>query len=571
MTERWVSQKKHYCEVCKTWLSGHTMNVKRHEMSERHIMNVRQMFKEMKHREKEREANVRLEQEEIARVEAAAAAAMLREDGLGRPSSSFAAGSSDGHCPPAVAHSGCWSMFVDSSSGLPYFFNSETQESSWTPPPGFPLPPLPAGLLPPAGGHAPAQAAGVHAPAQEAGAGVRPKLKIVSVKKATKSEQGEAVRQTSPQSAPHATTKSEASAAASSSVHPLLPKIKGEPTDAGKSSASSSSFASPGSGPGGVKEEKSSLCTESSQRSENSAPVPRSGVFPAPSPASAASSSVSPSASAAGDAAARAVSFLPSSVFAGKRAGFVFQLGSHGLGYYADSPEESRRRRPPEQGANADAAPHAPGDVWSLTEKPEKPEKSEKPEKAAGGERRREFSRGDRGRRSGGWLRGQRPGASEERRNPAMKATPEGEEGGEETEAKKEGGRTAQSGEEAPEGTLQSDLSRESKAAIGPSIGEWEEVKPGDYSAFGSCTHEEEEAPQDEEEEEPFTEAEYLRDLRWDVACQGPLHRDDLEPQEKPVYHPRTDEESNSESATQVAFKKARKMKVEGLRKLTAD
>ncbi|KFH14554.1 U1 zinc finger protein, partial [Toxoplasma gondii MAS] len=438
--------------------------------------------------------------------------------------------------------------------------------------------PLPAGLLPPAGGHAPAQAAGGHAPAQaagghapaqEAGAGVRPKLKIVSVKKATKSEQGEAVRQTSPQSAPHATTKSEASAAASSSVHPLLPKIKGEPTDAGKSSASSSSFASPGSGPGGVKEEKSSLCTESSQRSENSAPVSRSGVFPGP-PASAASSSVSPSASAAGDAAARAVSFLPSSVFAGKRAGFVFQLGSHGLGYYADSPEESRRRRPPEQGANADAAPPAPGDVWSLTEKPEKPEKSET---SAGGERRREFSRGDRGRRSGGWLRGQRPGASEERRNPAMKATPEGEEGGEETEAKKEGGRTAQSGEEAPEETLQSDLSRESKAAIGPNIGEWEEVKPGDYSAFGSCTHEGEEAPQDEEEdeEEPFTEAEYLRDLRWDVACQGPLHRDDLEPQEKPVYHPRTDEESNSESATQVAFKKARKMKVEGLRKLTAD
>ncbi|KEP63120.1 UNVERIFIED_CONTAM: U1 zinc finger protein [Hammondia hammondi] len=559
MTERWVSQKKHYCEVCKTWLSGHTMNVKRHEMSERHIMNVRQMFKDMKHREKERETNARLEQEEIARVEAAAAAAMRREDSHARPSwSSAPVSSADAHCPPAVAHSGCWSMFVDSSSGLPYFFNSETQESSWTPPPGFPLPPLPAGLLPPAGVHTPAQATGDDWN-RGAGAGVKPKLKIVSVKKATKSEQGETVPQTSAQSALHATTKSEASDAASSGVHTLPPTIKVEPTDAGKSCSSSSSFASPGSGPGGVKEEKLSLFPESSQRSGNSAPAPCSGVSPSP-PASAASSPVFPSAAAEGDAAAGPISFLPSSVFAGERAGFVFQLGSQGLGYYADSPEVSRHRRPPEQSANAEAAPHVPGDVWGLAEKVEKP---------ARGERRGEFSRGDCGRRSGGaWSRGKRLGASEPRRYVPVNATPEGEEGGEGTEAK-EGDRTAQSGKEAPEGTLQSDLSSESKAAIGPNIGEWEEVKPGDYSAFGSCVREEE-APQ-EEEEEPFTEAEYLRDLRWDVACQGPLHRDDLEPQEKPVYHPRTGEESNSESPAQVAFKKARKMKVAGLRKLTAD
>lgn len=117
----------------------------------------------------------------------------------------------------------------------------------------------------------------------------------------------------------------------------------------------------------------------------------------------------------------------------------------------------------------------------------------------------------------------------------------------------------------------QSDVPIENKAATGPNIGEWEVVKPGEYSAFASCGTREEEI-EGEAEEEPYTEAGYLKDLRWDIACQGPLHRDDLEPLEKPVYHPLTGEETGDlGSAAPVAFKKAKKIKVHGLRKLTAE
>ncbi|EAN32106.1 U1 zinc finger family protein [Theileria parva strain Muguga] len=41
MSEYWISTKKHYCEVCRCWLSGHSQNVKKHEASNRHISSLR--------------------------------------------------------------------------------------------------------------------------------------------------------------------------------------------------------------------------------------------------------------------------------------------------------------------------------------------------------------------------------------------------------------------------------------------------------------------------------------------------------------------------------------------------
>uniref|UniRef100_A0A3B0NEN8 Matrin-type domain-containing protein n=1 Tax=Theileria annulata TaxID=5874 RepID=A0A3B0NEN8_THEAN len=41
MSEYWISTKKHYCEVCRCWLSGHSQNVKKHESSNRHISSLR--------------------------------------------------------------------------------------------------------------------------------------------------------------------------------------------------------------------------------------------------------------------------------------------------------------------------------------------------------------------------------------------------------------------------------------------------------------------------------------------------------------------------------------------------
>ncbi|OEH80572.1 ww domain u1 zinc finger domain-containing protein [Cyclospora cayetanensis] len=76
MTERWVSQKKHYCQICNTWLSGHVMNVKKHEQSTRHLENARQQLSVAHQRHREKEQQERLLQKELQQMEAAAAAAM---------------------------------------------------------------------------------------------------------------------------------------------------------------------------------------------------------------------------------------------------------------------------------------------------------------------------------------------------------------------------------------------------------------------------------------------------------------------------------------------------------------
>eukprot|EP00922_Rhytidocystis_sp_ex-Travisia-forbesii_P001401 GHVS01001936.1.p1 GENE.GHVS01001936.1~~GHVS01001936.1.p1 ORF type:complete len:378 (-),score=102.01 GHVS01001936.1:2-1135(-) len=72
MTEFWVSQAKHYCKICKIWVSGHAQNIKRHELTDVHLMKAREQLKEMRKKDAEQEMAVANEIKEIRRMEKAA-------------------------------------------------------------------------------------------------------------------------------------------------------------------------------------------------------------------------------------------------------------------------------------------------------------------------------------------------------------------------------------------------------------------------------------------------------------------------------------------------------------------
>ncbi|SPJ12422.1 U1 small nuclear ribonucleoprotein C, putative [Plasmodium sp. DRC-Itaito] len=64
MTDYWVSSKKHYCETCNVWISGHKVNIKNHEKSSRHIENFNRLITEsFKRKEKETQEKEFLEKE----------------------------------------------------------------------------------------------------------------------------------------------------------------------------------------------------------------------------------------------------------------------------------------------------------------------------------------------------------------------------------------------------------------------------------------------------------------------------------------------------------------------------
>ncbi|CDR97287.1 hypothetical protein, conserved [Babesia bigemina] len=68
MTDYWVSTKKHYCEVCKCWISGTTLNIKNHESSARHISSLRNKMIESHRRDVARKEQEAFEAAEIARL-----------------------------------------------------------------------------------------------------------------------------------------------------------------------------------------------------------------------------------------------------------------------------------------------------------------------------------------------------------------------------------------------------------------------------------------------------------------------------------------------------------------------
>ncbi|CRG95545.1 U1 small nuclear ribonucleoprotein C, putative [Plasmodium gallinaceum] len=64
MTDYWISSKKHYCETCNCWISGHKVNIKNHEKSFRHLENFKRLINEsFKRKEKETKEKKFIEEE----------------------------------------------------------------------------------------------------------------------------------------------------------------------------------------------------------------------------------------------------------------------------------------------------------------------------------------------------------------------------------------------------------------------------------------------------------------------------------------------------------------------------
>eukprot|EP00922_Rhytidocystis_sp_ex-Travisia-forbesii_P001389 GHVS01001918.1.p1 GENE.GHVS01001918.1~~GHVS01001918.1.p1 ORF type:complete len:420 (-),score=81.38 GHVS01001918.1:17-1276(-) len=72
MTEFWVSQAKHYCKICKIWVSGHAQNIKRHELTDIHLMKAREQLKQMRKNDMDQEIAAANEIKELRRMEKAA-------------------------------------------------------------------------------------------------------------------------------------------------------------------------------------------------------------------------------------------------------------------------------------------------------------------------------------------------------------------------------------------------------------------------------------------------------------------------------------------------------------------
>ncbi|UKJ89928.2 hypothetical protein MACJ_003182 [Theileria orientalis] len=68
MTDYWVSTKKHYCEVCKCWVSGHLQNITRHESSIRHISTLRNKMMESHRRKTRKKKQDKFEEDEMKRL-----------------------------------------------------------------------------------------------------------------------------------------------------------------------------------------------------------------------------------------------------------------------------------------------------------------------------------------------------------------------------------------------------------------------------------------------------------------------------------------------------------------------
>ncbi|CAD7975946.1 unnamed protein product [Amoebophrya sp. A25] len=92
MTEYWVSTAKHYCKVCKIWISGHKRNITVHNGSKFHLENEKKMLKEGERRLKEEQK----EEKEAARILAEMERAADNAMGFVSSSSTGGAASSSG-------------------------------------------------------------------------------------------------------------------------------------------------------------------------------------------------------------------------------------------------------------------------------------------------------------------------------------------------------------------------------------------------------------------------------------------------------------------------------------------
>eukprot|EP00408_Alexandrium_pacificum_P025065 CAMPEP_0171202630 /NCGR_PEP_ID=MMETSP0790-20130122/25103_1 /TAXON_ID=2925 /ORGANISM="Alexandrium catenella, Strain OF101" /LENGTH=192 /DNA_ID=CAMNT_0011668063 /DNA_START=66 /DNA_END=640 /DNA_ORIENTATION=- len=177
MTEWWVSQKKHWCDICKVWHGGHIQQIMKHRGGRMHQEREELMLKGSREREKERQKDEKAVQKELRQIERAAELAMMasgdmplttvpaqgfgpqeptsdrgaqkheiemtveaakrrRAEGAAGASQAVLAVATPAQVAAAVnaaaASSGIpWAAQVDPGSGHAYYYNRATQESRW--------------------------------------------------------------------------------------------------------------------------------------------------------------------------------------------------------------------------------------------------------------------------------------------------------------------------------------------------------------------------------------------------------------------------------------------------------
>ncbi|CDJ53115.1 ww domain U1 zinc finger domain-containing protein, putative [Eimeria brunetti] len=379
MTERWISQKKHYCQICNTWLSGHIVNVKKHEQSTRHLENARQQLKDAYQRHQDRQKQEKMLERELQQMEAAAAAAMRNDEA--RLTSHASGGHPRGSGPSAYeqlhaqreekariqqfyeqrnantsgaaqsaastsikatsssssGNGDVWEFVTD--QGLPFFRNKITGEISWTPPPGVNYMAASAAATA-AAAAVPAAVAAANA-ATTGAAPARPALRILSVKKPVKKEQLETAAPVAPP------TAASPSAEAPAPTAPAMPaEAEGQRTVGSVVSVSVKSAIG----------EASAVAATAAP--VHAAPTTATADTNGCSGVAAAAADVDASVAACGpvaDATSAAVKgelpdFIPSTSSRNSDgssaipAGYVFKKGHRGLGFYRDRPLQQHHR-----------------------------------------------------------------------------------------------------------------------------------------------------------------------------------------------------------------------------------
>mmetsp|Transcript_39922 Transcript_39922/g.126973 ORF Transcript_39922/g.126973 Transcript_39922/m.126973 type:complete len:414 (+) Transcript_39922:76-1317(+) len=183
MTEWWVSQAKHWCDICKVWHGGHIQQILKHRSGRMHQEREEAMLKASREREKEKQQSDKDLLSQLAQIERAAANAMLtgssgpvadprlvaaakdtaameraaqcheieltveaakrrrleHAGGATGPVSAATGSTAAQPLPaaPLAASAGDWTAHVNPGSGHAYYYNRVTQESRWQPPPEF--------------------------------------------------------------------------------------------------------------------------------------------------------------------------------------------------------------------------------------------------------------------------------------------------------------------------------------------------------------------------------------------------------------------------------------------------
>lgn len=165
-----MSQAKHWCTICRVWTGGHKGQILKHETGRAHIENEERSLKDARTRQNSRDKEEKDIASQLAEIERAALAAMVKDAappraagqqggggggaGTGRPPG--AAGMDQvgqkRHIEEVIASAkkrkidpiaAAWTKHHDPTSKVAYYYNSITLASSWVVPAGYVEPEAP--------------------------------------------------------------------------------------------------------------------------------------------------------------------------------------------------------------------------------------------------------------------------------------------------------------------------------------------------------------------------------------------------------------------------------------------